>query len=191
MPKFNYEAFNYEAEVARVSASQAYEMNLNGTMSSVWTWGMNSKWKHVKAILNPNWRCPHCGFLSFGYTDIEQLGMGVAEGRQCCNIVLEAVRAWHQYQAKSLDGARIFAWELGYSDVPGEMIGCSVVLRWPHEEVEKGEPWRPSHDATINIFRSGMLAIQRHISFCRLATDIWLKRPGQRCDRFRVSGSFH
>ncbi|KAH7389382.1 heterokaryon incompatibility protein-domain-containing protein [Phaeosphaeria sp. MPI-PUGE-AT-0046c] len=147
--------FNYEAELARVSAAQAYEMNLRGTMSSVWTWGMNLKWKNVRAILNPNWRCPHCGFLSFGYTEIEQLETGVKAGRECCSIVLEAVRSWHRNETKSVEGMHIFAWELGYSDVPVEVVGCSVLLRWPHQEYEDGEPWRPSYDATINIFKSG------------------------------------
>ncbi|KAF2621208.1 HET-domain-containing protein [Macroventuria anomochaeta] len=146
--------FDYEAEMNRVSSVQAFEMKARGGTSGPYVWGMNAKWKHVRTVLDPTWRCPYCGFLSFGYSDIEQLQKGVRAGRHCCNIVLEAVRAWHRHGTGSLDGVHIFAWELGYADTSEESVGCSILLRWPHEEGGK-DIWTPSYDTTINIFKSG------------------------------------
>jgi hypothetical protein len=145
--------FDYETEVNRVSSVQAFERR-----SRFDQFAMHAKWKYLKAVLNPDWRCPYCGFLSFGHTDIELLQTGVRAGRHCCNIILEAVYAWHRHETGSLDGVRIFAWEFGFTDASDESVGCSILMRWPHSE-DGHDLWRPSYDSTINIFRSGKLSL--------------------------------
>jgi hypothetical protein len=83
--------FDFKAEMNRVSAAQAFEMRLESDPIGSDVQDLGLKWRHVKALLDPAWRCPYCGFLSFGYTDIEQLQAGECAGRNCCNIVLEAM----------------------------------------------------------------------------------------------------
>jgi hypothetical protein len=130
-------------------------MRLQDSTIKAYVWDINANWRHVKAILDPAWRCPYCGFLNFGCTDIERLQAGVCVGWSRCNIVLEAVRAWHQHDARSLDGMHIFSWELGYNSANEESIGCSVLLRWSHED-NKEYPLTPSNDTIVNVFKSGM-----------------------------------
>jgi hypothetical protein len=151
----------YESFSTRINTLQACEMIKHGTMSPEWTWHSEWRWKHVTDKFTPDSKCAHCGFLTFGYTDIEQLEKGVEASQPCRSIVLDAVQAWHQSEVKSLDGVYVFAWTLGYIgiDVSEEKISGSVVLRWPHEECWTGDrdpPWTPSHDRTINIFKAGM-----------------------------------
>lgn len=140
---------NYETFSTQISTSEAFELVKEGTMNREWTSHMRSKWQDKVKALNPDWTrhmllecrnvikvlitdwiCPHCGFLSFGYTEIQQLDKGVQAGHQCCSIVLEAVHAWHQSEAKSFDGLYVYAWVMGHFGTGDdyEVVGSSVIL---------------------------------------------------------------
>ncbi|KAH5186725.1 hypothetical protein HBI60_145670 [Parastagonospora nodorum] len=137
-----------------MSCVQAFETVSRGTYDGFYAKRLKSRWKHVKGYLEPNNRCLHCGFLNFGYTDVDQLQLGMAAGRPCCRIVWEAVRAWHQHETVSLDGMHVLPWVWGYAGTGKELVGCSVLLNWPHEEHER-LLWDPQKQPIINIFKSG------------------------------------
>jgi len=143
----------HDLDTSRISCAEAFEIISRGAISIFSAEHLRLKWRNVKAYSDPDQRCLYCGFLSLGYTDIEQLQLGVNAGRQCCSVVWEAVHAWNRHEAMSLDGVRIFAWVEGYDGKGEELVGCSVLLDCPHEKDEI--PGRSSRLTVINIFKSG------------------------------------
>ncbi|KAH3970441.1 hypothetical protein HBI18_113620 [Parastagonospora nodorum] len=137
-----------------MSSVQAFETVSRGTHSGFHAKRLKSRWKHVKGYLEPDSGCLHCGFLNFGYTDVDQLQLGMTAGRPCCRIVWEAVRAWHQHETVSLDGIHVLPWVWGYAGTGKELVGCSILLNWPLEEHER-LLWYPHKQSIINIFKSG------------------------------------
>ncbi|KAH4164750.1 hypothetical protein HBI24_171850 [Parastagonospora nodorum] len=137
-----------------MSCVQAFETVSRGTYSGVYANILTSRWQRVKGYLEPDNRCLRCGFLNFGYTDVDQLQLGMTAGRPCCRIVWEAVRAWHQHETVSLDGMHVLPWVWGYAGTGEELVGCSILLNWPLEEHER-ILWDPQKQPIINIFKSG------------------------------------
>ncbi|KAH3910011.1 hypothetical protein HBI56_128680 [Parastagonospora nodorum] len=133
---------------------QAFETVSRGTDDGFYAERLKSRWKHVKGYPEPDNRCLHCGFLNFGYTDVDQLQLGMTAGRPCCRIVWEAVRAWHQRETVSPDGMHVLPWVWGYAGRGEELVGCSVLLNWPLEEHER-LLWHSEKHPIINIFKSG------------------------------------
>lgn len=100
-----------------------------------------AKWEHVRANLDPDWKCPYCGFLSDGFTGVEQLQVGINAGRNCCRHILDAVNAWCQHDGRSTNDLRIHAWHPGFSG--RAYIFSQILLSWPGGD-----------KININIFRS-------------------------------------
>ena len=122
-------------------------------------WKSHPEWRHIECYVDPKLKCVYCGFLGFGHTTIAQLESGVSGGRQCCNIILEAVSTWHRHSVQSLTGVQIFAWERYAACADRDTVGCNILLRWPQEpddaELLLTKNITRKARMSIDIFRSG------------------------------------
>lgn len=130
-------------------------------------------WANLPKALKDEWICFYCYFLCYAphhSTSIESLRAGIRAGRQCCNVVLDALLTWEKHTNRALHGACVFAWKSGCDKhVSDPNVSSSIVLHWPSANDDNEETAKePVLDVVLNLFfRQGMTYRDAQHSFAQ------------------------